>query len=113
MKIAISGTDSTGKTSLAEAVSTKYNISIIPECAREIADEMGINNLRTMPAELAYKFQTRVLDEKIRLELGLEKFIADRSTVDNAAYYLRWCSREIDDERNKIYISRCIKQLKT
>lgn len=111
MKIALSGSGSTGKTTLAEEMGRRLNIPVIGEYARETAEEMGIENIRGMNPDQAYEFQMRILDRKLAEEDKHDTFIADRSVADNIAYYLRWCSRDIDDDRNKIYVDRCIERL--
>lgn len=113
MKIALSGSGSTGKSTLAKTASKEFNIPLIPEFAREVAQDMNIQNIRTMNTNQSYTFQTNILDRKFAEEEKYETFISDRSTADNAAYYFRWCCRDIDDKKNKIYIERCFKHLKT
>lgn len=113
MKIALSGSASTGKTTLANALSEKLNILVIPEFAREVAQEMKVNNIREMTPSEKLEFQIRILEKKEALESQTDTFIADRATSDNLAYYLRWVSRDIEDNRNKAYVDRCIKMMKT
>jgi len=113
VKIALSGSASTGKTTLANAISEKLNILAIPEFAREVAKDMKVKNLREMTPLQSFEFQTRVFERKKKLEEQTETFIADRSTADNLAYYLRWACRDIEDGRNKAYVDWCINHLKT
>lgn len=112
MKIALAGSGSTGKSTLAEAASKQFDIPYIPEYAREVAQEMGIGNIRELTPETTYDFQINILDKKITEEDRHETFIADRSSADNAAYYFRWCCRDVPDEKNKTYIERCFERLK-
>jgi nicotinamide riboside kinase len=112
VKIALSGTESTGKSTLANAVGEKTGIPVIAEYAREVAKEMGVEDIRAMAPDQAYRFQYRILDQKIEAESKHETFIADRSTADNAAYYLRWVAPEMPDSINQEYIGRCVEQLK-
>ena len=111
MKIALSGSDSTGKTTLAEEIGKRFGIPVIGEYARETATNMGIQDLRGLNPDQAYDFQWRILERKLAEEDKHDTFIADRSVADNIAYYLRWCSRDIDDERNKVYVDRCQERL--
>jgi len=113
MKIALSGCGGTGKSTLANEVGRRLNIPVIQEYAREIAAEMGIDNLRSMSPERTYEFQIKILERKTIEESKHHTFISDRSTADNIAYYLRWCSRDVSDERNAAYINRCIEAMKS
>lgn len=113
MKIALSGSGSTGKTTLAYEFGKRFGVPVIPEYARETAQEMGIVEIRNMSPDQSYDFQRRILDRKINEELKYNSFIADRCTADNIAYYLRWCCRDIDDERNQEYIELCREHLET
>lgn len=94
MKIAITGYGGTGKTTLAEALSSNFGYPLIDEGIREFLQETGIKDLRSMPPEETMKMQWWLLNHKISQEEKLDKFIADRSTIDNIAYVLRWCSRQ-------------------
>jgi nicotinamide riboside kinase len=113
MRIALSGSGGTGKSTLAGEISKRYGIPLIPEYAREVALEMKIENIRKMSPDMSFEYQCQILERKISEEDKHETFIADRSTVDTMAYYLRWCSREIDDTKNKAYVDRCVERLKT
>lgn len=113
MKIALSGSGSTGKSTLSKIISEKYNIPMIPEFAREVAEEMKLENIRKLTPDLSFTFQKNILNRKISEEKKYETFIADRSTADVAAYYFRWCCRDMDEDRNKQYIENCFKNLKT
>jgi nicotinamide riboside kinase len=106
-KIAISGTEGVGKTLLADEVGKRYGVPVIPEFARETAADMGIKNLRELTPQKTLMFQTNLLERKIREESRHQIFIADRSTADNMAYYLRWCSRDIHDAFNSSYVRIC------
>jgi len=112
-KIAISGTEGTGKTTLASEVSKRYGVPVIPEFARDVAQEMGIKELRKISPEKTLEFQKAILSLKKAEEAKHTSFIADRSTADNMAYYLRWCARDLDDKCNEEYVEGCRRQLKT
>lgn len=112
MKIALSGSGSTGKSTLAKAVAEKYNVPIIPEFAREVAEKMKIENIRKVTPDIYFTFQENILKRKLEEEKKYETFIADRSTADVAAYYFRWCCRDMEDDKNKQYIDLCFENLK-
>lgn len=112
VKVAISGSDGTGKTTLVNEISKRFNVPIVPEFARDVAEEMNIPDLAGMSPSLAYSFQLEVMDRKIKEEQKHESFIADRCTADNLAYYTRQCSRDLPDAANSHYVDMCLENLK-
>ncbi len=90
MKIAITGTHGTGKTTLARALAAKTGLPLIVEQARVVAAEMGLTNCNQLlnSPERAKAFQERVLERQIAEQIKHpEGFIADRSTLDAIAYW--------------------------
>jgi len=112
MKIALVGTEGTGKTTLAKAVSEKYNIPYVDECARIISKETGIK-VREDNSDKLYEFQIKCLEMKLKEESKYDEFIADRSTIDNLVYYLRWVANDKDSELNEKYCRKCIQNIRT
>lgn len=94
MRVAITGSGGTGKTRLATALAEHYGYPLIEEGVREFMKISGIKDLRSLPPEKTMEMQWWLFNHKIEKETGLENFIADRSTIDNMAYVLRWCSRQ-------------------
>jgi len=67
LKIAVTGTHGTGKTSLAEALSNHTGLPLITEQARIVAAEMDLTDCNRLlnDQELAKAFQWRVLERQI------------------------------------------------
>lgn len=87
MRIAIAGASGTGKTTLARAISEKYNIPINPVGARSVALEMGFDNPYDVDkAGKRVEFQKRLFEAKRDWELAHEDFVTDRSYLDNLTY---------------------------
>ena len=108
LKIGLVGASCTGKTTLAEEISNKFNLEIIGETARELFNEFNISSpreLTTLSDEL--KFQNRILDAKIESESNLPNFVADRTFVDAAAYWLFHLSKKTSDEQSFSYLRKC------
>jgi nicotinamide riboside kinase len=82
MKIAISGTSSVGKSTLANLISNRTGIPLI----REIASTYSKEDRATSAG------QKRILSDQINAEIRVPKFISDRSVIDNLAYCL-WQTR--------------------
>lgn len=85
MKIAITGSHGTGKTTLAQALAEELDMHLIPEAAREIMEKWQVEpwNLDD-PTKTA--FQEEVLDIQIKREQQAESFISDRTVFDSLAY---------------------------
>jgi nicotinamide riboside kinase len=90
VRIAITGTHGTGKTTLATELAQKLGLPLITEQARRVARVMGIVHARQLVKDkaLARRFQKAVLREQIRAENDCpDGFISDRSTLDCWAYW--------------------------
>jgi len=108
LKIGLVGASCTGKTTLSEEISNLFNLEIIGETARELFNEFNISsprNLETLSDEL--KFQNRILDVKSQSESKLPNFVADRTFVDAAAYWLFHLSKKTSDEQSYSYLKKC------
>lgn len=109
MKIGFSGTAGTGKTTLVEGLHKVTKFPVIKEGVREYLEENNIPSLRDLNVQETFKFQKYLLDFKKKQESNYVDFIADRTTADNMAYCLRWCSREESLEHQiKKYVQECI-----
>jgi nicotinamide riboside kinase len=87
MRIAIAGASGTGKTTLARAISEKYNIPLNPVGARSVALEMGFDNPYDVDkAGKRVEFQKRLFEAKRDWELAHHEFVTDRSYLDNLTY---------------------------
>ncbi len=97
MRIAISGSEGTGKSILSRGLEQEFGIPRVEEGVRSYIKEHGIDNLREMSPGEYMKMQWCILYKKIEQENGVGSFVADRSVADNVAYVLRWCAREFSD----------------
>ena len=79
MKIYFSGSESSGKTTLARYTAKKYKLDFLPETARTVLaeQELDINNMRA-DIDMADKYQQLVFDRQIKEEQKLTSFVADR-----------------------------------
>ena len=86
MKISLTGSQGTGKTTLCEAFINKYpKFYYLKETARiEIKKAGKLPQFMTLDERCA--FQERVLDSQIEQELANPSFISDRSVFDVLAY---------------------------
>ncbi|MFA5791992.1 MAG: ATP-binding protein [Candidatus Paceibacterota bacterium] len=82
MKIAITGAQGVGKTTLAEQINRDYpDFKILPEAAR-LAKEAGYNLDQTATTET----ELWLIAKQIELESTESKWVADRSCIDLFAY---------------------------
>lgn len=86
MKIATTGSQGTGKTTLCEAFIIKYqDFYYLQETARiEIKKAGKLPQFMTLDERCS--FQERVLESQIKQELANDSFISDRSVFDVLAY---------------------------
>lgn len=87
MRIAIAGASGTGKTTLARAIAERYSLPINPVGARSVALSMGFDNPYDIDqAGRRVEFQRRLFEEKRAWELANDRFVTDRSYLDNLTY---------------------------
>jgi len=99
-RIALIGSHSTGKSCVVEELAHIIKIPVINELARGY--DLNTNDINK------YKhYQKQILLEQIKSETSLilsnGNFISDRSTIDNAAYYLLKCQNVTTLEERKRY----------
>lgn len=88
MKIALTGSHGTGKTTLARALAEKLCLPLITDRARSAAKKAEVNHageLRRDRFKATY-FQCLVLINQLFAEMN-EDFVSDRSTLDFLAYW--------------------------
>lgn len=86
MKVYMIGSHSSGKTTLAHYISTKYNLPMIAEVARQILseNEYNFNSLRTN-LDLVDSYQQDIFYRQLSEEKKYSSFVSDRS-FDSLAY---------------------------
>lgn len=104
-KIAIIGSQSTGKTTIGNQLSKKLNIPLITELARKWDIE------KATQIELIY-IQKELLKLQIKEENRNGQFISDRSTIDNLSYWLHNVSAIVDKEENELYVKTALDNVK-
>lgn len=105
MRIGITGAQGTGKTTLASALSKVLEIPLIKEQARFVAKRLKINRMSELKydPELAATFQLECLHSQLRAENLYSCFVSDRTTIDNAVYWLKWHSHRHESWKNNQY----------
>jgi hypothetical protein len=80
-RIAIVGSFSTGKTTLAEAAAAKVDLPLLPEVAREIV-ELGFK----LDKDATVETETLIFMRQYYNEMVHAEFVGDRSLIDVMAY---------------------------
>lgn len=106
MKIALCGPSGSGKTTLTKFITANSELPFISNSAQDLMSEdtiqtfeevygfdreaghKGVIKLGHQDHNFGKDFQLSLINERAKLITGTEKFIIDRSPVDNLAYYL-------------------------
>jgi nicotinamide riboside kinase len=80
-RIAIVGSFSTGKTTLAEVLSRRLGLPLLPETAREVV-ELGFK----LDKDATPETETLIFLKQYNNELAFPEFVGDRSLIDVMAY---------------------------
>ena len=81
LRIAIVGSFSTGKTTLAEELSHRLDLPLLPETAREVV-ELGFK----LDKDATPETETLIFLKQYNNEISTEQFVGDRSMIDVMAY---------------------------
>ncbi|HET7482868.1 MAG TPA: ATP-binding protein [Actinomycetota bacterium] len=81
LRIAIVGSFSTGKTTLAELVARRRDLPLLPEVAREIV-ELGFK----LDKDATPETEALIFLRQYNNELSTDEFVGDRSLIDSLAY---------------------------
>lgn len=109
MRIGITGSHGTGKTTLAEALAKQTGLPLIEEQARAVAQTLGIATVKSLKDDpkLGARFQWECLNQQLRAEKR-QSFISDRTTIDNAVYWLRYHAHRWPSEATIFYYQRAL-----
>jgi AAA domain len=80
-RIAIVGSFSTGKTTLAEELARKLDLPLLPEVAREVV-ELGFK----LDKDATPETEALIFLKQFNNELSEPEFVGDRSLIDSLAY---------------------------
>jgi deoxyadenosine/deoxycytidine kinase len=81
LRIAIVGSFSTGKTTLAEALARRLELPLLPEVAREVV-ELGFK----LDKDATPETETLIFMRQFNNEVEADSFVGDRSLIDVMAY---------------------------
>jgi nicotinamide riboside kinase len=108
LRIAIMGSAGTGKTSLSQELAKSLEIPHSPDHTRALLPATGHESHRSMNPETKAAFTQSVMEAKLSFETTADMFVADRTTVDSAAFWLHWVSPHIGDgKRTRDFLKIC------
>jgi nicotinamide riboside kinase len=110
MRVAFTGSSSTGKTTLAKKVvpalqAKGWGGRFLTTNARGLLQELGHAGVDAMDLSQKREFQRLYLDRKLAQEQAETEFITDRSFVDVAAYWIEYNGLEVQCRDD--FIERC------
>lgn len=87
LKIAFAGASGTGKTTVTNILSKELNLEINPVGSRTVSAAMGFKSPYDVDAfGKRTEFQNRLMEDKASWEASRDKFITDRTHLDNLVY---------------------------
>jgi nicotinamide riboside kinase len=102
-RIAIVGSFSTGKTTLAEVLARRLNLPLLPEVAREIV-ELGFK----LDKDATPETEALIFLRQYNNELSTDEFVGDRSLIDVMAY-AGWVLDNQEWRKEMLLWDECVK----
>jgi nicotinamide riboside kinase len=113
MRIGITGSHGTGKTTLAKALAEQTGLPLIEEQARYVAQKLGITSIKSLRDDQnrGANFQWGCLNQQLQVEKR-QHFVSDRTTIDNAVYWLKYHAHRWPSEASNYYYQRALGNVK-
>ena len=109
IRIAFCGSAGTGKTTTMEEINKILELPVVGEGVREWMADNKITHLRELSARDTMRLQMEIMRNKGGKEKTLQRFIADRTMLDAAAYCMYWLGRENEMQRGiQQYLTDCM-----
>jgi len=112
LKVYLVGAHSTGKTTILNHISERFEVNVIKETAREIIQKYGgsLSEIRSN-LDLSKKFQRDILQHQIQKEKRTDcPFVADRG-LDILAYFAEY-TKDLSNIIEKDYVKNYINSYK-
>ena len=90
MRIGVSGSAGTGKTTLCKALAEHLGLPYIPDPTSDVLLEQGRKTWAGLKDTRARKaIRLDVLDRKIKADMAAEAFVSEKTAIDYLAYWLQ------------------------
>lgn len=109
LTIGLCGAQGVGKSTLAKRLAEELGLPLITKQARKAARTLGLDKLPNPRTEVALSnaFQNLCLHYQLQEESKYPSFISDRTTIDNALYYLMNNAFHAEPADNMLYYQKC------
>lgn len=107
MRIVVSGSAGTGKTTLVNRIAEAASLSVIPDFADSVLRESGYKSFKNVEnPEVMRQIRLEALYRKVDAESKVKDFVSDKSVVDYFAYWLNVAMHEASQEQNGIFLEK-------
>lgn len=117
-KIMICGASGTGKTTLANHISELYKLPYVSTSAKEVWPRFGFENhadahlKSTSDKKIGSEYQIAILSHRIETLKEHDRFVTDRSFVDNAAYIMMELGHLLTECETDMLFEECSKGMR-
>lgn len=111
MKIAVCGSDGSGKTEISNYLAAKYGLNLFEDYLRVYVKQLGFQTFFEVPDK--WKFFNKILSRLEKLHNYSHHCVFDRSAIDYWVIWQRWCWGNYAPERTTIifdYINKMTKK---
>lgn len=100
-RVGFIGSHSVGKTRQLMKLAKLLRIPTITEGVRQVVTSLGYPSVGAVPDKILMQWQ--ILQHQVEHEQLHVNFLSDRTTIDNAAYFERYCSRHVSYSEAEAY----------
>lgn len=104
MKIVVSGSAGTGKTTLVKKIAEGTGFPIIRDFADTVLRERGYKNFKqVVNPSMMRQIRLQALFRKIQMENSMESFVSDKGVADYYAYWMNVAMHEASQKENDMF----------
>jgi nicotinamide riboside kinase len=114
MKVALTGAQGTGKTTMAKYIAEKWGIPYIGSVARETMKAMGYTSeydFNHLSEGALLEFQQALITNRRAKLKGLASYVTDRLELDQYVYSLRRCGAALTEAQRSQWEDEAVQEL--